>query len=300
MGDLVLVTDNQIMMEGVHVDSPIVIDVDDKVTVAAEEDNIENKLKIIFRTMHSLIGETSNCATVYHNKTPKSTEQKKKYESYIDLLSVINGKAVDFAKTGVIYNIPRNIAKFGRPLPYFMKYRSPYYSKLKKLSKSYSNMNRLCWEIEKWERNIKWSSDKGDFDYTIMIDKDIPVDDNKLSQIESIYKEFSRDMTQLKKDQKSIQDEIGEFIINWQYYYDIYYRKCADICPSQKELANLAVIICYEKYPGRSKNFMWRVASKGIIENLKQKNISLPIEDSDGDYVYLGRNYRLEDVQFDQ
>ena len=72
------------------------------------------------------------------------------------------------------------------------------------------------------------------------------------------------------------------------------------MCPSQKELANLAVIICYEKYPGRSKNFMWRVASKGIIENLKQKNISLPIEDSDGDYVYLGRNYRLEDVQFDQ
>jgi hypothetical protein len=44
--------------------------------------------------MNSLIGETSNCATGFLNKTPKSEEQKKKYESYVNLLSVINGKAI--------------------------------------------------------------------------------------------------------------------------------------------------------------------------------------------------------------
>lgn len=61
-----------------------------------------------------LIGEVSNCATSYHNKTPKTAEQKQKYESYIDLLSVVNGKSIDYAKTGVLFKIPRHIAKYVR------------------------------------------------------------------------------------------------------------------------------------------------------------------------------------------
>ncbi len=83
------------MMQGVHRDIPIVIDIEDKVTVLEEEDIPENKSKAILRGENSLIGETSNCATTYHNKMPKTPEQKQKYESYIDLLSVINGKAID-------------------------------------------------------------------------------------------------------------------------------------------------------------------------------------------------------------
>ena len=36
-----------------------------------------------------------------------------------------------YAKTGVLYHMPRHIAKWGRPLPYFMRYRDPYYAKKK-------------------------------------------------------------------------------------------------------------------------------------------------------------------------
>lgn len=90
-----LVLNDETMMRGVDRNAPITIDIDDKITVGPEPDTKENKLKIILRSMNSLIGETSNCATTYHNKTPKTEEQKKKYESYIDLLSIINGKAID-------------------------------------------------------------------------------------------------------------------------------------------------------------------------------------------------------------
>lgn len=94
-GDIVFVIENDIMMAGVDRDAPIVIDVEDKITALAEEDTLENRYALIMRTMNSLIGETSNCSTGYHNKCPRSDETKKKYEEYVDLLSVINGKAIN-------------------------------------------------------------------------------------------------------------------------------------------------------------------------------------------------------------
>ena len=76
------------MKKGVNPEKPIVIDIDDKITSLAEEDTPENRLALVKRTMNSLIGETSNCATGYLNKVPKTEEQKKKYEGFVDLLSV--------------------------------------------------------------------------------------------------------------------------------------------------------------------------------------------------------------------
>lgn len=92
-GDLVLVINEPIMKKGVHRDKPIVIDIEDKITSLAEEDTMENRLALVKRTMNSLIGETSNCATGYLNKVAKNEEQKKKYEKYVDLLSIINRKS---------------------------------------------------------------------------------------------------------------------------------------------------------------------------------------------------------------
>lgn len=293
-GDLVLVIDNEIMKNGVDRSAAVVIDVDDKITVEPEEDTKSNKLKIILRTMNSLIGETSNCATAYHNKTPKTSEKKKVYGEYIDLLSVINGKSIDFAKTGILFNIPRNIAKFGRPLPYFMRYRNDYYKNMNELSRSNSNMNRLCWELERWDRTIRWKRTYHDFDYHIMIDNQIKQDAFRYSQIEKIYLDFCKEMSQLKIDQKEIQEDF-EFSINWNYYYDNYKSRCNTICRNQKELANIAVRLCYEQYPNKTKKFMWRIAGDGILENLVSVPIKLPLENENGSFEYLGKTYSLAD-----
>lgn len=293
-GDLVLVIDNKTMMSGVDPKSPIVIDIDDKITVSPEYDTTDNKLKIILRTMNSLIGETSNCATSYHNKQPKSKEQKQKYEGYIDLLSVINGKAVDFAKTGVIFNIPRHIAKYSKPLPYFMKYASEYYGKFKKFNKSQSNMNRLCMEIEKWEKSFRWKRSYDDFNYKIMMDETIEFNQERFSKIENIFLEFCKEMRQLSVDQILIRNEIGGFSINWQYYYDIYKKKCMDVTSNIKELANYSVILCYEKYKNKNKKFIWRVAGDGVVENIKQVDFTPPKRDPNGSMKYLGKTYSFK------
>lgn len=296
-GDLVLVVDNDIMMNGVDRNAAIVIDIEDKITALAEEDTKENKVKVVLRGMNSLIGETSNCATGYHNKCPKSQEQKDLYERYVGLLSVINGKAIDSAKTGVVFNIPRNIAKYGKPLPYFMKYAGEYYGKMKKFSKAYSNMNRLCWEIEKWERSFRWKRTYKDFDYNIMIDDTIPFCQDKYDKIKEIYFEFCKEMKQLKLDELDIKQEKG-LIIDWNHYYDLYRNKCLSVC-SEKEIANYAVLLCYRDYPNKSKKFMWKVAENGIVENIKQVSVKLPCINPNGNLEYLGRKYSLEECKID-
>lgn len=83
------------MMKGVDRNAATVLDIEDKITAMAEEDTLENRVELILRTINSLIGETSNCATGYYGKCPKNAETKEKYEKYIDLLSVINGKVIE-------------------------------------------------------------------------------------------------------------------------------------------------------------------------------------------------------------
>ena len=308
-GDLVLVIDHPVMLRGVDRSVPIVLDTQDKATARKEADTPENRTELILRTMNNLIGETSNCATAYHNKMPKTEEQKKKYESYIDLLSIINGKAIDFAKTGVFYQIPRNIAKFGRPLPYFMKYAGDYYQGLSTFSHARSNLNRLCKELEKWEKTLRYPKQNTNFDYRIMIDPSLTAPVRISEQIEEIYLDFCRKMKELGKEQAMIRnydqyeedlsgwisrEEARNFTINWQYYYEKYRARCEAVCPNPALLANICVGLSYEKYPGKNRKFLWRVAGKGVVKNIKQIDFPIPVEDPAGPYEYLGKRYQME------
>ena len=66
-----------------------------------------------------------------------------------------------------------------------------------------------------------------------------------------------------------------------------------------RELANICVVLCYDKYKSRNKKFMWQMAGKGVVENIKQVNICLPQECDDGEYEYLGKRYTLAPVESD-
>ena len=98
-GDLCFVINNKMMMSGVDHNAKIVIDIEDKVTALKEEYNIQNRTNCIIRSLRSSIGEISNFASAYHNKKPKTEEQKQRYENYVDLLSVVNGKAILVGRT---------------------------------------------------------------------------------------------------------------------------------------------------------------------------------------------------------
>lgn len=314
-GDLVLLISDQRLLKGVDRDCPIVLDVEDKVCSLAEPDDVEHKIACTIRGLKSMIGEISNYATAYHNRCASSEKTKKEYESYIDLLSVCNGKAIDFSKTGVLFPVPRNIATYGRPLPYFMKYVSQYYSSLKNLSKAYSNMNKLCMSLERWERGAKYKKDMTDFDWTIMYDEDIGYNEEVFVKVEEIFLDFIKKRKELvlfeKKCKnwalyhKEIEDKISKkeaklYETNWQAVYNIYRNKCQLVCPDVRELANILVVLCYHKYPNKYKKFMWHMAGAGIVENIKPVECSLPTKDPNGEYLYLGQRYSLaEKMKYD-
>ena len=87
------------MMEGVDRNAAITLDIDDKVCALVEADTVQNKTECIIRGLKSRIGEISNFASSYHNKCPRTEEQRQRYENYVDLLSVVNGKAILVGRT---------------------------------------------------------------------------------------------------------------------------------------------------------------------------------------------------------
>lgn len=105
-----MVNDNKIMISGSHKDARITIDIEDKITALAEEDDDANRIALISRTTKNMIGEFSNYASVYLNRRPRENEQIKKYDSYIDIISVLTGKSIDQkCKVALRSNVHRTI-----------------------------------------------------------------------------------------------------------------------------------------------------------------------------------------------
>jgi hypothetical protein len=313
-GDLVLVIDEPIILRGIERGIPITMDIEDKITALAETYNIDNIANLIMRSFDNRIGDYSNYATCYHNIQTKTEEQHKKYSDYISILSVATGKEIDKAKTGVSFILPRHIVTYAGKLPYFMKYASPYYKTLKIFNNNQSNMNRLCYEVEKWGKDLHIVS-SGKFDPSIMIDTDVTYSDDEFAAIEKIYCEFIKDIGEMKRDQYKFANydkyrswiwenyqftryEATNFMFDWAYYYELYKVRCAEVVPDVKKLANIVTNICYYKYPKRGKNFIWVVAGDGVVQNIKQTRITLPLRDNNGNITILGKNYRMIDFLY--
>ena len=310
-GDLVDLINEPIILKGIPEEGYVTIDAEDKVTSLAEMDTVENKLACTLRGLKSMIGEISNMATSFHNKDVKNESMKKLFDSYIDLLSVINGKAIDFAKTGVLYPIPRNVSRLARMngMPWFLRYNGPYYARLHNLSKAHSNMNLLCMSLERWERGVRWHKEPaGSFDWHLMFDEEISYDQAVFDEVESIFLDFCKcrkNQLELEKKAKNwklyrkelegvmTKEEAKTYETNWQAIYNVYRNKCKLVCPDVRELANILVVLCYEKYPNKFKKFLWHMAGAGVVENIKPVPVQLPIHDPNGEYEHRGQQYSL-------
>lgn len=212
---------------------------------------------------------------------------------------------VTYAKTGVLYSMPRVISKWGRPLPYFMRYRSPYYARME-LSKAPNNMNKLCRELEKWERELKWRR-KERFDYSVMYNDDIAYTQEQFDAIAKIFKDFCKESNDLQKYQTRVRRysdkeirqqftkyEATTFIADWDELYQKYKKLCADVCSDQQVVANIATKLVHKVYKGRGRKFPWIVAPDGVVANVKpQKGIMVPCRDDEGTLSYLGRRYTM-------
>ena len=312
-GDILFVLDEPIMIKGVDMSVPVVMDVDDKITILPQDYNEENICELILHNLDNRIGEYSNYATCYHNKMKKTEKTKKIHDDYIATLSVMTGKEIDAAKCGIRFNLPRQISKYARPLPYFMQFAGDYYKILKEFNKYKSNMNSLCFDIERWENTKKTRKTVEGFDYHIMIDDSIEVNEEILRKVEEVYLEFNKVIRRLLLERSKCNDweknkewikkymainkkQALAFDVNWNYYYDMYKDKLLSISRNKALLVNCLVKLCYEKYPRSTKKILWSVAGDWVVGNIKLVNDQLLVRDKDGDIVILGENYRWENI----
>lgn len=190
-----------------------------------------------------------------------------------------------------------------------MKYAGPYYSKLKTMSRAHSNMNMLCMSIERWERSMLYKKFGGkNFDWHIMFNDKVGYTQEHFDKIEEIFLDFNicrksqllfeKKCKNWKLYRKELEPTITKaeakiYETNWQAIYNIYRNKCKEICPNVNELANILVVLSYEKYPNKYKKFMWHMAGAGIVDNIEPKEIQIPKKDKYGEYEYLGQKYSL-------
>lgn len=176
-------------------------------------------------------------------------------------------------------------------------------------------MNRLCREIETWQKkSIRFKRTYKDFDYTIMIDDEFSYTQEQFEEVEKIFLAFCKEIAELGQDQFKLKnydkyknwvndmypsftrEDSMNFVFDWKFYYNKYKEMCYEVVNNEQALANIAVRLCYENHPNKSKKFIWQIASDGILLNIKQTKISLPKRDESGQLEYLGRKYSMVEV----
>ena len=129
----------------------------------------------------------------------------------------------------------------------------------------------------------------------ILIDSEIPLDKEKLKKLYNLFRKYKGEKRNLFK----IRNASGEQIYKTLEQYNKAIRKeaYAGISSDIRELANMAVVICYEMHPKDNKSFAWNVFGEGISLNTKknrQDQIFVPISDEKhGTIEYLGERYSM-------
>jgi hypothetical protein len=308
-GDIIWVTDNQIIYKSIEdEDTAVVVDKDDKSSASKNFYNIENLIEYERRTLSQRIGEITNISTGFANQTPNSEKSKKYIDNQNVFLRVAQGHEIDSIKTGTKYEIAPYYKSV--KLPYFLIYRYPkekaFYRKIRKQNKikkksgqntdrynvslSHSPMNELAFDIEKWEIDIlkKFNNTNYSDTYKLLIDDSIEVNENNYNVVKQIYNEFNSEYKILIKKHKGDKD-IDKRIIS---FYDNYKSKVNLLNINKKELINYCVLVSYVKdktdlekdrlriEQANSKNkvtriydkstkFAWVVVPDGMIKNLK-------------------------------
>lgn len=210
--------------------------------------------------------------------------------------------------------MPRFITKYGRPLPCFMKYASDYYAK-QKLSNAPSNMNKLCREIERWHRDVKWKPKRAEFDYTIMLSENHPVSNETQDKVDKIYEKFNALSSAARKicgkkhsgnnlhdgcdvNKYIFVDAYGKYDVSWKSLYSDIRNECLSVCVDIQTAANAAVLSCYSTHKRGNKKFIWRIVSDGVVKNIKQQRLILPVRSFNGEFEYLGKKYNMEETTY--
>jgi hypothetical protein len=138
--------------------------------------------------------------------------------------------------------------------------------------KTQSPMNKLCWDIEAWEKQIKFNLPKEDM-RKLYVHDDIPDNKEMFDKLEKLYLQYVKQSAEQrkleKKKNKTTEDELAITDFNWEKFKNKYKNKAIELCPDeQQRLKYLTDILYQEKYHRHKKKFVWVCCADTILKNL--------------------------------
>ncbi|MDD3397928.1 MAG: hypothetical protein PHR96_05270 [Clostridia bacterium] len=168
-----------------------------------------------------------------------------------------------------------------------------YYDKKNPLLKTGGVMNRLSRHMQSQLKNIKQTNKNCDNKkiFDSLYNYDIELDNTKLELLIAKKKEY-------EEFKQTKQLKASNFVAYEQYYKYLRNDCLEKISSDIKQLANLAVYICYHIHPKKPKDFCWDIFGAGIVENLKLKNgnVKIPHTSESGYIDYLGAKYEMSEI----
>lgn len=194
------------------------------------------------------------------------------------------------------YNLEDLISKKNKT-----EYETELYTKYQEFNPfidSKSIMGIICNYMEDSLEEIKMQLKDGeDFDIDSLINKDIPIDENKIKKMKDLYRKFNA----IKKGIYYFDDNNESIGYKFSKLNELAYES---ISSNNSELANLAVTLCYKEYKSiGNRDFCWKIFGEEIISNLIGNYfdyIEIPLKDDMGDIYYLDKRYSIKRVKINK
>lgn len=184
-----------------------------------------------------------------------------------------------------------NITEEVKNNPKFIKLKARY-DRFNKFLTTDGVMNKVCHYMEQRCKDIKFKlKNNKENDYVkLYMGKTFEIDNEKLKLMVDKYNDYMA-----RRNKKNILEEED---MSLERYCSNLRNEIYEISIDIKELATLAVYVCYILNPNKPKDFAWDVCGEGIVENIMDntngQTIYIPRLNENGDIKYLGKRYSIE------
>lgn len=323
-GDIFFLCDDPIIINA-KIDKPIILDIEDKVTTTPKPYTKENIVEYEIMTRDNRIGEITNVVTSIENRYTSNEEIKKRYDDDSSLLRIMQGKEIDFLKTGFRWQMNKRLRGHLKQLPYFLLFNYPSkrktYRTLIEKNKQIENkedkiklnayhspspMNELCHYICSWERkNILWNNKIENLADTkhLIINDNLNLSDKKVLRIVRRYiNEYADEIRKhINLHREKSDDENHKF--NMETIANTFKSRLSEeLALDEETIANYVIKVSYNSF-SISKSLAWAGYGNYIINNLKnnsglKKHISITEvpDKTNNSYEYLGKYYECKEV----
>lgn len=322
-GDIVFLCNEPVIVDS-RIGKPVIIDIDDKAMAVPQKYTKENIIEYELMTRDSRIGEITNAATSIENRYITDENIKQLFSDYSSLLRILQGKEIDYLKTGLRWNIPQKIKRQSKQLPYFLLYNYPEkmktYQNVREKNKSLpegdkkiklnayrspSPLNELCDYICTWEKkHILWSGRIEGLmnSRSLIVNHQFNLTDRRIIRVCRRYiNDFAQEIKR-HMDLKNENPEEEDYKFSLETVAgEFKSRLLCELPLTEEAAANYVIDISYSSM-SISKSLAWSAFSQYILKNLRastdpKKSVSIRevSRKTDSSYEYLGKYYEFEE-----